>query len=255
MPRYAFVVQYNGSTFSGWQKQPGQLTVQGQIEYALDTLFRLSIPIVGAGRTDTGVHARNMVFHADIPQELSDIKAFLKSMRGLAGYAINIRQVYRVPDTFHARFDAISRRYVYTITDAFDVFTNQFEWVIASGLPYKDQMFKAAGLFNGSNDFASFSKLNPDLLNSMCHVMRSEIAEHQEGRLTYTIEANRFLHSMVRSLVATLVQVGKGQLSIESISKKLDYPEQGNPGLLAPAHALFLDEVIYNRTGWIELKS
>jgi tRNA pseudouridine38-40 synthase len=253
MPRYAFVLQYNGSNYAGWQKQHQQATVQGEIERAFEILFNLHIPIVAAGRTDAGVHARQMVFHAEIDQVISDAKKVLKSLRGLTPKDILVQQIYLVKDDFHARFDALSRQYSYTFTDRLDLFKNQFEWVIRSGLPHRQAMLESPVLFEGIHDFASFSKQNPDLLNSNCEVFRCVIYEYSPAVYTLEIEANRFLHSMVRCITGVLVQIGQGKCTAEMIRERLSVPDFKSPRFLAPPHALFLDKVNYDTSTWTEI--
>lgn len=253
MPRYAFEVQYDGSAYSGWQKQSRQVTVQGEIEKALTTIFTASIVILGSGRTDSGVHARQQVFHADIDSKIDAPHKLMKSLRGVLPADILITSIYLVPDTFHARFDALHRGYSYIFTEKFNVFENRYRYVVPGGLPAKSAMFDAAGVFVGKHDFASFSKYNPDVLHSGCEVYKSTLNEIEEGVFEFSISANRFLHSMVRCLAGSIVQIGQEKYSMEEVLDRLNHPNINRPRFLAPPNALFLQEVHYDKSLWQKL--
>ncbi|MCH8525523.1 MAG: tRNA pseudouridine(38-40) synthase TruA [Balneolales bacterium] len=250
MPRYAFVLQYDGSMFSGWQKQPGHSTIQADIEQAFSIISGSEISVVGSGRTDAGVHAHAMVFHADLHFDILNPQKFLKSINALTSRDILFQEIYHVDSNFHARFDAGSRRYEYHFTTRPDVFNSKYKWVLRAELTHLDSMREAGKLMEGTHDFASFCKNNPDVNNTKCNVFESKLTAHDEYNYIYTVEANRFLHSMVRCLVGSIVQVGQGKLYLGDLLQRLNQPNILNPKYLAPAHALFLNRVNYDTATW-----
>lgn len=241
--RYFLVLDYNGTNFFGWQRQPNQDTVQERIERALTTLLKTDTEITGAGRTDTGVHARNYVAHFDANVEnLHTDTDFLYKLNCILPFDINIQRIALVADDAHARFDAIRRTYRYYITDKKDVFGHQFTHRTKNlNIGLMNQA--AAKLFNYS-DFTSFSKLNTDVKTNNCTIYEAQWAESGE-KLVFTITANRFLRNMVRAIVGTLLEVGYGKLSIDDFCKIIEAKDRGKAGTSAPAKALFLEHIEY----------
>ncbi len=247
MARYLLEVSYDGSAYAGWQKQPGQVTIQGSIDDALTLIFRQDVATMGSGRTDTGVHAIQQFAHFDLPNDIVvDAKRVLHSLRGILPHDILVKDIRSVSDTFHARFDAVSRSYLYYFGTRPDVFTDRYTWVILESLNI-DVMKSLCPVFVGKHDFTTFGKHNPDLNNAVCDVFNCGIKEAGDGRYAFHIEANRFLHHMVRSLVGTLVQAGTGKLSLEEIEDMIQFPERLKCKVSAPSKGLFLSTVRYQK--------
>lgn len=243
MARYFIVLDYNGTNYCGWQRQPGQDTVQERVETALSTLLGTPTEITGAGRTDAGVHARNYVAHFD--SEKSDLHTdanLLYKLNCILPYDINIQRISRVADTAHARFDAVKRTYRYYLTTRKDVFNHPFlHRVQALDI---NKMNEAAALMKNYTDFTSFSKLHTDVKTNNCTIFDANWVADGE-RITFTISANRFLRNMVRAIVGTLIEIGRGKMSIEDFCKIIEAQDRGKAGSSAAANALFLEEIEY----------
>lgn len=243
MARYFIVLDYNGTNYCGWQRQPGQDTVQERVETALSTLLGTPTEITGAGRTDAGVHARNYVAHFD--SEKSDLHTDanrLYKLNCILPYDINIQRIARVADTAHARFDAVKRTYRYYLTTRKDVFNHPFlHRVQALDI---NKMNEAAALMKNYTDFTSFSKLHTDVKTNNCTIFDANWVADGE-RITFTISANRFLRNMVRAIVGTLIEIGRGKMTIEDFCKIIEAQDRGKAGSSAAANALFLEEIEY----------
>lgn len=241
--RYFLILDYNGTSFFGWQRQPNQDTVQERIEHALSTLLRTDTEITGAGRTDTGVHARNYVAHFDSNiDNLHTDNDFLYKLNCILPFDINIQRIAKVGDDAHARFDATRRTYSYYITEKKDVFGYQFAHR-AKNLNVALMNQASAKLFCYT-DFTSFSKLNTDVKTNNCTIYEANWTE-SDDRLVFTITANRFLRNMVRAIVGTLLEVGYGKLSVSDFCKIIEAKDRGKAGTSAPAKALFLEKIEY----------
>lgn len=242
--RYFLVLDYNGANYCGWQRQPGQDTVQERIEKALSTLLRHETEITGAGRTDTGVHARNYVAHFDSDVETLHIDAdFLYKLNCILPFDINIQRIAQMHAEAHARFDATRRTYRYYITTRKDVFRYPLTHR-AKNLDIEKMNLAAAELLKYT-DFTSFSKLNTDVKTNNCTIYKAFWAESADGELVFTITANRFLRNMVRAIVGTLIEVGYGKISIEDFRNIIEAKNRSKAGTSAPAQALFLEEIEY----------
>lgn len=243
--RYIIEISYDGSAYNGWQKQPGQKTVQGEIEKALSTIFRDSVNIMGAGRTDAGVHAKQQFAHFDLAEIVEVPKTdVLRSLRGLLPQDIFVSDIIKTTPDFHVRFDAIAREYEYRIAGKHDVFYNRYTWVVQSKLELS-KMVEVANLILGEHDFATFSKNNPDVNHTRCLVENCKWSTNIDNGYIFTIKANRFLHHMVRSLVGTMVEIGKEKISISEFEGMLISPDRSNCKFTAPPQALFLTRVYY----------
>lgn len=241
-------LSYSGIPFHGWQSQPNATSVQQTIEEALATLLRVPTPVTGAGRTDTGVHARVMYAHFDTEKEITDRHRFLIGLNKLCGPAIAVKDVIDVPDDAHARFNATSRTYKYFITLEKSPFLTHCSWHSPSSLNVK-AMNEAAGLLLSTEDFTSFAKLHSDTKTNICHVSeaRWENWENTFGvsGLVFTITADRFLRNMVRAVVGTLVDVGRGKLDINGFKNVIEKRDRCSAGTSMPPQALFLWNVRY----------
>lgn len=243
MARYFIVLDYNGTNFCGWQRQPGQDSVQERVETALSTLLGTPTEITGAGRTDAGVHARNYVAHFDNEADNLHTDAnLLYKLNCILPYEINIQRIARVSDTAHARFDAVKRTYRYYLTTSKDVFNHPFlHRVQALDI---EKMNEAAALMKNYTDFTSFSKLHTDVKTNNCTIFDANWVADGD-RITFTISANRFLRNMVRAIVGTLIEIGRGKMTVEDFCKIIEAQDRGKAGSSAAANALFLEEIEY----------
>lgn len=242
--RYFFECAYDGADFSGWQRQPNAETVQQTIELMLSRLYKnTAVPILGCGRTDSGVHASQFYFHADLPEDL-DLKKMRYKLNKMLPSSIAIYYIYRVPKDSHARFDASFRSYKYYIHTRKNPFLEKYSWYF----PYElnlTKMNKAAELLLGEKDFTSFSKLHTDVFTNICQLTFAQWQKKDDGQIVFEITANRFLRNMVRAIVGTLLDVGQGNLSPEDITKILEAKDRSLAGVSVPAKGLFLEKVGY----------
>ena len=248
MGRYFMHLAYNGANFHGWQIQPHDVSVQQTIEDALAMLLRCSTPIVGAGRTDAGVSARHMTAHFDMSDQskfAQDTKLLVDKLNAIVGRDIAIYNIERVADHAHARFDAKWRTYRYYALTYKSPFFNGLAWKASRNLDF-DAMNRAAELLLHTSDFTSFAKLHSDSRTNICNVThaRWHKSEH-EGVYYFEITADRFLRNMVRAVVGTLVEVGRGRLSVEGFAQVIRDANRCSAGTSMPAHALYLWNVQY----------
>lgn len=244
--RYRIDLSYDGTRYCGWQKQPNDITVQGELEKALSILFKTDIEIMGSGRTDSGVHAEHQVAHFDAPsaQDYDEFRV-LHSLRGLVNHDILVTAIQPVHPEFHARFDALSRQYRYQLSTDFNVFRDRFTWVVRD-LQHFEEMTQTASIFIGEHDFSSFCKQNPDVNHNRCEVFESKLIRYSLNEWHYHIRANRFLHHMVRSIVSAIVLVGRGKVNSSDVLHWLNHPDKSNFSVKAPSHTLFLEKVLYS---------
>lgn len=244
MRRYFVELSYNGSTFFGWQRQPNQISVQEEIENALTKLNSNSpIQVVGCGRTDTGVHAHHYVLHVDL-NEIKDCENFIFKLNRILPESIAIHSMKPVASDFHARFDATSRTYRYFIHQKKDPFKQSDSWYLKQNIDF-EAMNIAGQLLLGMKDFTSFSKLNTDVKTNICTVTNAKWVAVDENNYYFEITADRFLRNMVRATVGTLLEVGLGKATPESIITILEAKDRGAAAVSVPAHGLFLWEVVY----------
>lgn len=250
MGRYFIELAYNGSKYHGWQIQPGAATVQQALNRAFATLLRKPVEVVGAGRTDTGVHASFYVAHFDWVGELADTAQLVYKLNRLLGKEIAVYRIYPVCPEAHARFSAFSRTYKYYIDKQKDPFTCDYAWKVYP-LPDVRRMNEACRVLLEYTDFTSFSKLHTDVANNHCTV--AEAHWEDTGRqLVFTIRANRFLRNMVRAIVGTLVEVGQGRNDVAGFRRIIESKDRCRAGASVPGHALFLCDIAYPEG--IELK-
>ncbi|MDE7380936.1 MAG: tRNA pseudouridine(38-40) synthase TruA [Muribaculaceae bacterium] len=251
MPRYMMRLAYNGSPFHGWQIQPNAVSVQQTIEDALSVILRCPISITGAGRTDTGVNAREMFAHFDFPNPVPE--SILKSLNRLIGRDIAIYEIKEVADNLHARFSAVSRTYKYFISLSKNPFIYPLSWEYPSALNV-ELMNKAAEILLKTDDFTSFAKLHADTKTNICRVThagweyeRSSFPSPCEdfSFLVFTITADRFLRNMVRAVVGTLLEVGRGKMTLEEFENVIRDKNRCAAGQSVPPQALYLWEVKY----------
>lgn len=241
--RYFIELAYNGTPFHGWQIQPNAITVQELINNALITIFREEINVVGAGRTDTGVHASYYVAHMDLNKKINDIPLAINKLNKLLPKEIAIFQIVAVNQEVHARFDAISRSYEYHINPIKNPFLIDFAWHFKMSLDI-DLMNQAAKLLLNFSDFTSFSKTGTQVATNNCKVTKAEW-KLEKGILKFYISADRFLRNMVRAIVGTLVDVGLGKLSIDDFIKIVESKNRSKAGFSVPPQGLYLTQIEY----------
>ncbi len=243
MPRYFIELAYKGTNYCGWQRQAKGPTVQEEIERALSVILRQPHAITGAGRTDTGVHARYMVAHFDTEIDLDEIPNLAERLSGILPFDIAVFSVTRVADEAHSRFGAISRRYEYKLICRKAPFWNDMAAKV-SFHPDVDAMNEAAAILLNYEDFTSFCKLHGGNKTNICRVKMAEWK--REGELyTFTIEADRFLRNMVRAIVGTLLDIGRGKLTVKDFREIIEARDRGRASTSAPARGLYLVDVAY----------
>ena len=241
--RYFVTLSYDGTRYHGWQIQPNGDSIQERLQGALSTLLRAEISVTGAGRTDAGVHARMMVAHFDYEEALDGQQLCYKLNR-LLPYDIAVQKVEQVADDLHARFSATSRTYHYYIHTVKDPFSRAYSCELHYPLDFK-KMNEAAAMLLNYEDFGAFCKSGADVKTTLCQVTAAEW--HQTSRSTWYFEitANRFLRNMVRAVVGTLVDVGRGRLSLEEFQKVIEGKRRTEAGESMPGNALFLEDIKY----------
>lgn len=243
--RYFIKLDYNGSAFHGWQYQPNAISVQEWINNALSKLLKEDINVVGCGRTDTGVHARNFIAHFDSAKSnLQESSNLLFRLNRFIPNEIVIHSIKKMHDNAHSRFDATSRTYKYYISKAKDPFFYMYS--TKQHLPLNVELMNSAAqkLFN-YNDFTSFSKVDTDAKTNICKIMEVNWTE-DKNQLIFTIKADRFLRNMVRAIVGTLINVGKEKISITEFCNIIEAKDRRMAGSSVPAQALFLENVEYD---------
>ncbi len=240
--RYFIEFAYNGKNYCGRQSQPHSPSVQETINKALSTLLRTQIDVLGAGRTDTGVHARQMYAHFD-HDVIADTETLLQRMNSFLPKDIAIYRIIPVHDDAHARFDATSRTYEYHISTYKDVFEHEGSWYNFHPLNV-DRMNEAAKVLFDYIDFKCFSKTHTDVKTFNCKI--KEAYWQQKGtHLVFTVTADRFLRNMVRAIVGTLVNVGLGKMSTDDFRTVIESRDRNKAGFSVPAHGLYLIKVEY----------
>lgn len=245
MARFFIRLSYRGAPFHGWQVQPNAESVQGVVEKALSTVLRTEVAIVGAGRTDTGVNARVMYAHFDYDLPLPDKGKLLVSLNRLVGKDIAIHDIFEVAADFHARFDATSRTYKYFVAFEKTPFLYPLSWFCPNSLDI-DKMNEAALRLLETEDFTSFAKLHSDAKTNICKVTEARWTMEGENMAVFTITADRFLRNMVRAVVGTLVEVGRGKMSLGQFEDVISRKDRCSAGQSMPGEALFLWDVKYN---------
>lgn len=243
--RYFIELSYNGKAYHGWQNQPNAISVQQVLEHALTTLLRVQIKIMGAGRTDAGVHASQMYAHFDMEIPF-DIEVLIFKINWFLPSDIAIHRIFRVRDKAHARFHAVSRTYKYRISNTKNVFTTDFAYKIHLPLNL-EKMNEACSILLEYKDFQCFSKSNTDVKTYHCHIKEAHWVLN-DTELTFTIKADRFLRNMVRAIVGTMVNIGLGKLEVEHLHTIIKSKNRSEAGFSVPAHGLYLVDIQYPDT-------
>ena len=240
--RYFIELSYNGSAYHGWQNQPNALSVQEVTEKALSTLLKTSISIMGAGRTDTGVHAKQMFAHFDYENDL-DATDLVFKLNSFLPKDVVIHDIFKVKEEAHSRFNAISRTYLYRIALKKNAFTNNDTFYVRQTLDIEN-MIEATKILFQYKDFQCFSKSNTDVKTYHCNIMKAEwVLVNNE--LQFTIKADRFLRNMVRAIVGTLINIGLGKIAVDDLHTIIKSKNRSEAGFSVPAHALYLTAVQY----------
>lgn len=248
--RYFLTFSYNGTPFHGWQRQPNVISVQEVMEDALSNLLRTPISLTAAGRTDTGVHARQMIAHFDANLTKEIEENLVRLLNRYLKTEIAIDRLDCVQKYAHARFDAISRTYEYHIDLIKNPFRKELAYQVNHPLNF-ELMNEAAQLMMRFEDFESFSKTNTDVKTFLCNITQAHWETRDNGAI-FTITANRFLRNMVRAIVGTLIEVGIGKISVEEVVRIIECKDRSQAGFSVPASGLYLTEIRYPKSIYIQ---
>ena len=249
MQRYFITFSYDGTRYHGWQIQPNGDSVQARLQEALSTLLREPVSVTGAGRTDTGVHARMMVAHFDTEarfeaeEGINEAQLAYKLNR-LLPYDIAVEKVEKVSSELHARFSATARTYHYYIHTKKDPFRKAYSCELHYALDFA-KMNEAAQVLTTYEDFGAFCKAGADVKTTLCHVTRAQWIQTSPTTWYFEITANRFLRNMVRAVVGTLIEVGRGRMSLEAFRRVIEGKQRSDAGESMPGNALFLENIDY----------
>ena len=244
IPKYFLEIAYNGTAYHGWQIQDNAVSVQEKLNDALAILLREPVETVGAGRTDTGVHAKKLFVHfSSSAKVLENSDRFVHSLNALMPFDISANRLIPVGPEAHARFDATDRSYEYHVHFHKDPFLHNFSWLLRDK-PDVEKMNIAALELLGRQDFSCFSKSNTQVFSNFCDIKRAEWI-WEGDKLVFHISADRFLRNMVRAIVGTLMEIGLGKKPIEHIKGVIQSMDRSKAGTSVPACGLYLTEVIY----------
>lgn len=242
--RYFIHLAYNGTRFHGWQIQPNATSVQENLNKAFSVLLQTEINLMGAGRTDTGVHAREMYAHFDSDNSF-DITTLVHKLNSFLPKDIVIYDIIPVHDDAHSRFDATKRTYEYHIHQFKNPFIDELSWYFHQPLDI-DLMNQASQLLFNYTDFECFSKVNTDVNTFDCTIFEAYWKRGNNDQLVFTISANRFLRNMVRSIVGTLINVGLHKITLDDFTKIIESKSREKAGFSVPAHGLYLTKIEYD---------
>lgn len=240
--RYFLEFAYKGTHYHGWQYQPNAISVQETLNKALTTLFKIEIDLVGAGRTDTGVHATQMFAHFDLAEAI-DIPYYVHKLNSFLPKDIAVLNIHVVHDDAHARFDAIKRTYQYNIHTKKDAFKNDDSWYYQNELNVT-KMNEACSILFNHIDFECFSKVNTDVNTFNCTIHEA-FWTLENNHLVFTISADRFLRNMVRAIVGTMINIGLEKISVDDLTTIIESKDRNKAGFSVPAHGLYLTKVEY----------
>ena len=241
--RYFIELSYKGTNYHGWQVQNNAPSVQGELQCALSAILRKGITVTGAGRTDTGVHSLYYVAHFDVNDPVDDTKELCYHLNAMLPKDIAVKSIFKVKDDAHARFSAIEREYKYFMRNDKDPFSRETSWQYYVSLD-TDAMNEAAEWLLRFDDFTSFAKLDSGNKTNICKVVHAKW-EREGDCLVFTIRADRFLRNMVRAIVGTLVDVGRGKITPAQFGELIAAKDLSLSGTSAPAQGLFLSNVVY----------
>ena len=242
--RYFIYISYKGTSYHGWQLQPNSITVQKILDNALSVVLSEDISTIGAGRTDTGVHAMFFCAHFDsLSSDLCEKKNLVFRLNRFLPEDIAVSDIRKVVPGANARYSAISRTYKYYISRTKDPFFNSSSWFLHGDIDI-EAMNKACSILFNHSDFTSFSKLHSGSKTNICRIYYARW-EEEDNRLVFTIRADRFLRNMVRAIVGTLVEIGFGKMNQDELEKIIVAKDRCQAGTSAPAKGLFLVDIEY----------
>jgi tRNA pseudouridine38-40 synthase len=247
--RYFLDISYKGTNYHGWQIQKNAHTLQAEIENALSKLLGAQTPIMGSGRTDAGVHAKQQIAHFDTLESI-DAEELIFRLNRFFSPDLAINSIVEVLPEAHARFNANERAYQYFIHQHKDPFKQHASYYFPKVLNI-EEMNRAAALLIGTHDFESFSKVKTEVNNFLCTVKEAHWQVENDS-IVFHVTANRFLRGMVRALVGTLIEVGLGKLSIEDFVKIIELKDRNVAGMAVPAHGLYLSSIKYPDTIYLK---
>ncbi|MDR0700133.1 MAG: tRNA pseudouridine(38-40) synthase TruA [Tannerella sp.] len=251
MSRYFIYLAYNGVRYCGWQRQPNGISIQQCLEEVLSIVLRQTVAVVGAGRTDAGVHARMMVAHFDVSVAVENPLQLADKLNRMLPEDIAVYNIVAVKENAHARFDALLRTYKYYVTDKKDPFAYEWNCRISLRNMNFDRMNEACKVLFEYSDFTSFSKLHTDVKTNNCRIIeagwnRYDKQDNQSDRMwVFTIAADRFLRNMVRAIVGTLTDVGRGKITVQDFRDIIEAKDRCRAGTSAPAGGLALVDIAY----------
>ncbi|MCH8299716.1 MAG: tRNA pseudouridine(38-40) synthase TruA [Candidatus Marinimicrobia bacterium] len=242
MRNIKILIEYDGTNYKGWQIQSNAKSVQGELTKALRSLIGSKVTLTGAGRTDSGVHAMGQVANFRTESEISARK-FMEGLNGTLPKDIRILHSIEVEEDFHSRRDALERQYHYKVIKRESALARFYAYGPGYDLSLQD-MVTAAKIIKANTDFSSFCKTRSETENKKCKIRKSEWRENGDY-MYYTIAADRFIYNMVRSLVGTMIEVGRGKITVEQFEEIFDKSDRSAAGPNAPAHGLYLEKVVY----------
>jgi len=241
--RYFLYFSYKGTAYHGWQIQPNGISVQEVLTKAMCIILRKETELTGAGRTDTGVHAKLMVAHFDYEGDFPSEFDLATKLNSLLPNDIAVHKIVEVKPNAHARFDAMARKYEYHVVLHKSVFRNELSARLRDNLNF-EAMNIAASTLKDFSDFTSFSKLHTDVKTNNCSISIAEWKQI-EDEWVFTIQADRFLRNMVRAIVGTLLEVGRGKMSLDDFKAVIEMKDRCKAGVSVPAHGLYLVDIHY----------
>lgn len=250
MPRYFVTLSYNGRNYVGWQIQPNGTSVQQVVQDALSVILRESVAVTGAGRTDAGVHARKMVAHFDWEGDLFLAGDLVHKLNNFLPKDVSIADIRAVKPDAHARFSALSRTYSYHVTTQKDPFLHELTHRIYFH-PDLQRMNVLCDVLKEYRDFTSFSKVHTDVKTNLCRIESAQWKQTENHAYLFTITADRFLRNMVRAIVGTLLEAGRGRIDERGFRRIIEARNRSVAGDSAPGHALYLEEVVYPDDIWL----
>ncbi len=243
--RYFIKISFKGTNYQGWQIQAREITVQGTLTKAINLILAEEIGLTGVGRTDSGVHALNYYAHFDsVNNNLDSNDSLNRKLNSFLPSDILVQDIFKVNNSNHARYDAVSRTYHYVITNFKNPFLKDFSYNFYGDINI-DSMNEACKIIQKHNDFTSFSKLHGNNKTNFCKIIDAEWRRVSDGVLVFRITADRFLRGMVRAIAGTMLTIGKGKISSKQIEAILSEMNRGAAGMSVPANGLFLTSIRY----------
>jgi len=241
--RYFITFQFHGANYHGWQIQRNAVTVQETLNKCLSHLFHEEVYLIGCGRTDTGVHAKKFVAHFDLQNKIKNIDKQTFKLESMLPSDIGFIKLESVKDDAHARFDALKRSYQYHIMRKNNPFKQGLATYLYGNLDIA-AMQEATALLHGKSDYGCFSKLHTQAHTNICDIFSAELHQ-KEQMLVFSISADRFLRNMVRAIVGTLIEIGRGKKTVDDMKKIIESKDRSLAGYSVPAHGLYLVEIEY----------